>query len=240
MTPTSATLRILSFGSLLIFVSSGWVTTQAQPDSLPVLKGSASYTMPQSAIDAEIDGAVVVGVSVDEQGKPSRVWIAAGPRWPCGKSPGKALDELSETLIETLKKVTFTPALKKGKQTGADIGMTMELKNPKLQPPPVEIDPVTGKVKAQMISGGVMNGKALSLPKPEYPTAAKRNRDGGSVSVQVVIDERGNVLRAGTLNGAATLQYASRDAACNAQFSRTLLLGKPVKVSGIITYNFVP
>ena len=90
------------------------------------------------------------------------------------------------------------------------------------------------------VSGGVLNGKAVSLPKPSYPAAARAVRASGAVQVQVLIDEDGNIFSAAALGGHPLLQSASVMAACGAKFTPTLLEGNPVKVSGIITYNFVP
>ena len=46
------------------------------------------------------------------------------------------------------------------------------------------------------ISGGVLNVKALSLPKPPYPELARINRAGGPVVVEIEIDECGKVAHA--------------------------------------------
>lgn len=102
-------------------------------------------------------------------------------------------------------------------------------------PPPPKPKPVP-----KQISGGVLNGKATSLPKPAYPPAAKAMRASGSVTVQVLIDENGNVVSATAVNGHAMLKPAAVAAARRAKFSPTKLSGQPVKVSGVITYNFVP
>jgi outer membrane biosynthesis protein TonB len=90
------------------------------------------------------------------------------------------------------------------------------------------------------ISGGVLNGKAIALPRPQYPMAARAVRASGSVSVQVLIDEEGNVSRAEAISGHPLLRTASETAACSSRFSPTLLVGNPVKVAGVITYNYVP
>ena len=90
------------------------------------------------------------------------------------------------------------------------------------------------------VSGGVLNGKAMSLAKPTYPAAAKAVRAAGSVNVQVLIAEDGSLLSANAVSGHPLLRSASRIAACSSKFSPTLLMGDPVKVSGVITYNFVP
>jgi TonB family protein len=90
------------------------------------------------------------------------------------------------------------------------------------------------------ISAGVLNGKAISLPKPPYPPAARAVRASGSVSVQVLIDESGRVISATAVSGHPLLQAAAVAAARQARFSPTMLSGQSVKVSGVITYNFVP
>jgi TonB family protein len=89
------------------------------------------------------------------------------------------------------------------------------------------------------ISGGVLNGKALSLPQPEYPAIAAQAHAGGTVTVQVLIDESGNVISAHAISGHPLLQSVSVAAARQARFSPTSLMGDPVKVSGVIMYNFV-
>ncbi|HKZ77850.1 MAG TPA: energy transducer TonB [Pyrinomonadaceae bacterium] len=89
------------------------------------------------------------------------------------------------------------------------------------------------------ISGGVLNGKAINLPKPPYPPIAKQAHASGTVVVQVVIDENGNVISAHAVSGHPLLQAVSVAAARQARFSPTKLSGQPVKVTGVITYNFV-
>lgn len=94
---------------------------------------------------------------------------------------------------------------------------------------------------AKTIAGGVLNGKAISLPKPEYPEDARRAGVSGVVKVHVLIDESGMVVSAQAVSGMemASLQRAAEAAALRATFSPTLLSGRPVKVSGVITYSFV-
>jgi TonB family protein len=88
------------------------------------------------------------------------------------------------------------------------------------------------------ISGGILNGKALSLPAPMYPDMAKRAHSTGTVEVEVVIDLNGKVISAKAVRGPALLQQAAEMAAKLAKFTPTLLSGQPVKVAGVITYNF--
>jgi TonB family protein len=89
------------------------------------------------------------------------------------------------------------------------------------------------------VSGGVLNGKALSLPRPEYGVVAKAARQTGTVTVQVTIDEQGRVIAAKAVAGPPLLHEVSVEAARRAKFSPTLLCNQPVKVTGVITYTFV-
>jgi TonB family protein len=90
----------------------------------------------------------------------------------------------------------------------------------------------------KIISGGVLNGKAISLPAPDYPPIAKQAKASGTVVVQVTIDESGSVVTAHAVSGHPLLQASAVAAARQARFSPTLLMGEPVKVTGVITYNF--
>ena len=89
------------------------------------------------------------------------------------------------------------------------------------------------------ISGGVMNGKAVHLVTPPYPAIARSAHASGQVSVQVLIDENGNVIAAHATNGHPLLQGAAVAAARASKFTPTKLSGQPVKVNGVIIYNFV-
>jgi len=93
---------------------------------------------------------------------------------------------------------------------------------------------------APAISGGVLNGKAVSKPEPPYPAIAKAARASGTVTVQVTVDEEGRVTSARAVGGHPLLQHAAVAAARQARFNPTLLSGKPVKVTGVLTYDFKP
>ena len=124
-----------------------------------------------------------------------------------------------------------------GQSTG--IAKTVPTPAPKVDddepPPPPKPTP---KPVPKTISGGVVNGKAVSLPAPAYPAAAKAVGAKGSVSVQVLIDENGNVVSASAASGHPLLRQAAVGAAQRAKFRPTQLSGQPVKVSGVITYVF--
>jgi TonB family protein len=58
------------------------------------------------------------------------------------------------------------------------------------------------------------------------------------VTVQVTVDETGKVISATAVSGHPLLRAAAVDAARRARFTPTLLTGVPVKVTGMIIYNF--
>ncbi len=97
-----------------------------------------------------------------------------------------------------------------------------------------------GGVPKKISGGGILNGKATSLPKPEYPAAARAVEASGAVNVQVTLDEQGNVISASAASGHPLLRQAAEEAARNAKFAPTLLNGAPVKITGVLVYNFVP
>ena len=91
----------------------------------------------------------------------------------------------------------------------------------------------------KQIAGGVLNGKAIELPQPPYPPAARAVRASGTVTVQVLIDESGRVVSANAVSGHPLLRAAAASAARSAKFKPTFHDGQPAKVSGVISYNFV-
>lgn len=110
---------------------------------------------------------------------------------------------------------------------------------PDATPEPTRPEPTPPTRPRPPISGGVLNGKATSLPKPAYPAIARAARASGTVTVQVTVDESGKVISARAIGGHPLLQQSAVQAAYGARFSPTQLSGQPVKVTGVITYNFV-
>jgi protein TonB len=100
------------------------------------------------------------------------------------------------------------------------------------EPPPAK-PPTT-----QRVPSVVLTSKAIALPQPPYPMMAKQMRIQGLVSVQILVDEQGRVISAQVVTGNPALSTAARDAAMRARFTPTMLNGQPVKIQGIINYNF--
>ncbi len=95
------------------------------------------------------------------------------------------------------------------------------------------------KRKAPIFSFGVVNGRALYLPKPEYPKAALEFKVSGKVQVNVIIDECGVVQEATATSGHPFLRASAVAAAKRSLFEPMEIGGQPYRVSGVITYNFL-
>ena len=96
-------------------------------------------------------------------------------------------------------------------------------------------DPEVDLPNGGLYAGGILNGKALSLPRPNFSSSDPI----GTVRVVVTIDETGKVIEAHAAGGHPALRGTSEQAARKARFTPWSLCGKPVKVSGSIVYNFV-
>jgi protein TonB len=105
--------------------------------------------------------------------------------------------------------------------------------------PPVPT-PTPAKPREQIrVSSQVISSKIISKPAPVYPMLAKQAGVQGPVTVEILVDEQGQVVSARATNGHPLLRMAAQQSAYRARFSPTTISGQPVKVSGVITYNFV-
>jgi protein TonB len=91
---------------------------------------------------------------------------------------------------------------------------------------------------SRTISGGVLNGKAISKPAPVYPAIARAAGAQGSVTVQITVDEEGNVISAVPVSGHPLLQQSAVSAVRQWKFTPTRLSGQPVKVAGVVVVNY--
>ena len=96
-----------------------------------------------------------------------------------------------------------------------------------------------GLQSEKLSNNSTVNGKAIKFVTPVYPAAAKSLSVVGEVRVKVLIDEDGDVESAEAQSGHPLLRAAAEKAAKKSSFSPTILDKQPVKIAGIIVYNFV-
>lgn len=105
--------------------------------------------------------------------------------------------------------------------------------SPRVSPTP------TSPAANRPVNAGILNGRAVNLPKPAYPPLAKQMRAAGQVAVQVTVDEAGNVTSARATTGNQMLRAAAEAAARQSKFNPVLVNNQPVPASGVVLYNFV-
>ncbi len=98
--------------------------------------------------------------------------------------------------------------------------------------------PQNSKPRYIKVSGGVLQGIVIKKVSPLYPPIAKAARASGKVEVQITVSEQGKVIEATVVSGHPLLRDAAVAAAKQWVFKPTELSGVPVKVQGVLTFNF--
>ncbi|HVF27568.1 MAG TPA: energy transducer TonB, partial [Pyrinomonadaceae bacterium] len=215
--------------ALIAYIESRSEPPQSQPPGVPF---EALNSPPSSGVPTKVKRGAVAASGM------LAVFAAVFAFWPRGDEPSSrsatgnvSVADVStpaptekESLPGTGTKSSGTPTA--SPKAGAEKSLA-------------KATPTLAPKKAAPVAGGVLNGKAISKPVPSYPPVAKAAGVSGAVTVQIMVDESGNVISATAVGGHPLLHEAARQAALQARFSPTLLSGQPVRVSGVITYNFV-
>lgn len=133
-----------------------------------------------------------------------------------------------------------TPRAKRLKNTSCQMRPLLPLPPPPAfdelpPPPPAPPQPLV------RISGGMLDGEAMSKPAPVYPAlAAETTRASGLalVEVQVVVGANGKVDHARAISGDPLLWLAAEEAAYQAEFKPPRVQGEPAFMTGTLSYDF--
>jgi TonB family protein len=234
-------LLLFAFGTLLTAASYGQsITSDSQAKLLSVPK--IKYT--DEAKQVGVSGRLLVMATVAENGQVTSAEFMDGPGSICKSVTVPIVVELRQAAVDAIRKARFSPAVEDGRRVVSKAILTIDFSDPQRKTKAGKVTKLMvvgdADIENQRAAGGVLNGKAISLPRPVYPAAARAVRAAGSVQVQVLLLEDGTVWSAEAVSGHPLLQASSVNAACGARFSPILLEGRPVRVSGIITYNFLP
>lgn len=104
-------------------------------------------------------------------------------------------------------------------------------------PAPVKV-PEPVKAPDFLNMGSIGPSNAVKMVGPVYPAFAQRAQIEGRVSVEVTLDETGEVVEAKATSGPPMLRSAAEDAAARSRFKPAVFNGKPLKGKGVIVYNF--
>jgi len=205
------------------------------------LISSPPFTLSDAATAAQIEGNLKLDLMVDKTGRVKSVRMWSLPAWPCDTNPKKEIREVLDAVRENVLAASFSPAIKNGKPHDSVMRMTFVVgktyRNIVTQTGIAGVATLEG-VPPRFIEKGSLNGRATYLPKPDFSNATWRNAVYHSITMQILIDEKGKVISAGILFGDESLSPPVRAAACSAKFTPFLIQGQPVQVSGIIEYTF--
>ena len=106
----------------------------------------------------------------------------------------------------------------------------------KLQPVPVPTPAV--KPPEFLNLGNLTVDSATKMVTPIYSPIAQRSNIEGRVTVDIELDEKGNVVQAKATTGHQLLRGSAEDAARKSKFKPAMLGDLAIKAKGSITYNF--
>jgi len=126
-----------------------------------------------------------------------------------------------------------------GRTTGVPEGRDGEVAPPPRPPDPPKPTTQADDRQPLRLTSTVLQGKASVRRTPDYPPLAKQIRLEGSVSVEVMIAPDGHVESARPVSSSHPMFVkAAVDSAYGWRFQPTTLNGTPVRVTGIIVFNF--
>lgn len=230
----------LLFATILLM--SGVLHAQTEP----VVLKQPKATMPKDSDTVGIYGDIAIRVMVDKSGEVRSAELVEGPGDACPTVTNRVIIDAREAAKAAALKARFKPDGTLTEPVSTILKYPFIIATP--ASPASTVPPMRLMLEKQngivvfdnkpAAESAVLNGKALTLPAPPYPRAARSFKAAGPVEVLVIIDVDGTMLSARAVSGHPMLQGSARIAACQATFTPTLLEGKPVKVTGLITYNF--
>jgi hypothetical protein len=199
------------------------------PDGVKVVS-STLPTFPAEAKYSVYGDEIRVLADIDAKGR-VKAALAYWPLVPCLKLNDPVVEEMRKAALAAAQTAVFEPIQKDGKTVEERLSLGYPLR-PKNLP--------LSEEERKVVSIGVANGRATSLTKPDYPDAAKAVGARGAITVQILIDETGTVISAGSISGHPLFALPGMKAACSARFSPIKLRGEPAKMYGFLSFNFLP
>ena len=160
-----------------------------------------------------------------ENNKPSDTTVASNTGGPA----------VPPVAIDTAKQVAPEPQPQKSESAPVNI-KPIQNAEPLVQKT-VSSQPVNAP-SAEPINVGSLLDLATQKSQPVYPPQARAMRASGTVKVEVVLDETGNVAEVKKAEGHALLQSAVKDAVKKWKFRPVTRDGQPVRASGFVYFNF--
>ncbi len=244
--PTEVTYRTISY-----YLDEATLAKMSQPAAAPAAaatpannpapsSGTANNASTNSAVNTPSNSSTLGSTQPAQTQAVSKPATSEASKQPATQTPLQPASSSQAPIVKTSAPVSDKQVAASSEQKNVSTGTKPAEARP-AETKAVEEQAAKPVIKPLLkpVSGGVLNGKAMNLPKPSYPAAARSAKMSGVVVVEVVIDVNGKVISARALSGPVLLQQAAVQAAYQAKFSPTTLAGQPVKVVGTINYNFL-
>ena len=219
---------------LFLFACIGESSAQ---DTEARLVSTNEFQLSPEAVSAGIDGKILIGLTINQDGNAGDLRMYGGPMWPCGSKMPDEVEKVRRALKQHVLSLKFEAATKNGKARSSQVQITFLLsdlfrkahnyteieENLKkgISPPLVEIKDISKF--------------ALSVPK--QLTGSQSSPSARLAEIQLLVDETVNVSSAGGFRIGPNELLEARDLACSAKFKPLTLNQKPVKMSGTIMYG---
>lgn len=208
--------------------------------AVPTELATAAY--PFVAIESGVSGEVQVEVDINTKGKVTAARVLSGPGFTCPDVKNVAVVAIRNAATEAAMRTKYMPA-KLGRKSVPSTGRLTFGFTPPSKPDTNISEPSEKKTQEfstlkTVSDSNPLNGSAIILTSPIYPAAARKMKIFDTVIVNVLIETDGTVFSAEAVEGHPLLRSVAQAAACTSLFRPTLLNSQPVKVEGVIRYNF--
>jgi TonB family C-terminal domain len=217
-------------------------------DSSTFLNRGLAYFNKKNYDKALLDFNLVIQMNPKE----SAAFFARGNLYDIVGNPEKAitdlqvavdLDPANELAKSSLKRLKDDQAAKAAATAAAIKPPAPEIKQPVVEnkQPAADTTAKTAASKPESESidlGQLTSAMATRMVTPIYSAIAVKAGASGRVTVQVTLDEAGNVISAKAIDGHQFLRQSSEDAARRSKFKPAMFNNHPIKATGTIVYNY--
>ena len=215
--------------AMLLVLAAPQEAPKSQRVSGGVLAGKAidkpQPVYPEMAKAAGIEGAVVVEVTLDEQGYVISARAVSGHPL------------LREAAVEAARGWRFSPTTLEGAAVKVIGTLTFNFKLTR-RPAPEEVEPSEVEAPPIGVTTEKLYERQLVGSIPDYPAEAERAGVEGMVQVRVVVSADGQVVRADAISGPEALHEASVRAAERWRFRPIVVDGKALVVESDMYFRF--
>ena len=202
----------------------------ARPNNWP------EFVMSPEAKAAGIDGVITVGLTVSSKGTTSNIKLFGGPMWPCGVKEPDQVNEVRRAVKKFLESATFQPAMKDGKPQSSDIQLYFSVSKS-------FADARDSKAIEENLRNGIFPPLVEVLNIRRFATDLPRfgNTVGSTgrslLEIQVIVDEKGDVISAGTVRWLPQMVHEARRLGCSTKFKPLTFRERPIKMTGRILFD---